>query len=692
VDVARWRRLPGAAADLLSFVALTGFAGWALGFLLVDDLYIFADNPGTYTRLWWLIEQAGPGGLLGWNPWWYAGWPEWQFYPPGYGLAGLALAALSGGHLSSVQVYQVLLFGAYLLPALVAFLALRGLGLGRAVGLTAGFFLLVFPDLYGGVGGVLIGMLGDRPALGLVPLAWWLGVRVASGRTPALSLAGLALTAAAIVLLHPFRLWLAALLVLLSVLLLPGVARWRALVACASAGLLGLALAAFWLVPYLAQSSLATPVLRASLETLPFWLFGGRLGFFLVFAAWGMVRAVVAPPRERALLLALALAAGLTLLWMLADWLILVDRLGVVALDPIRFIEDVYLAVLLLAAAGFVDLLRLAYARVGSGWGVVAAVVATALLALLVFQPFPGWVNGYRPTPGGEPRFLREATAAYQLDRLWATLRASPGGRVLFTSSVFRLRQAGGNVPTYLMALTPALAGRETIGGTFQHWAPVAAFYWYGLPLPRVMAERTDLKDDQTIFGLPWRGMDEARLLAILRALNVTEVVATEYDVWARTFLDRSPAFEAVLRERQFNVYRVRDYLPTLVEGEGASARAEASGGTVRIWVEQAAPGASLLLKQSYAPRWVAEAPAGPVSLEPDAMGLTRLRLPAGARYEVVLRYLPGPAERLGLATSLAALVVVLVLVGGSLVVAGRRLSRVSAAPERVPTPVLERR
>ncbi|GIW09341.1 MAG: hypothetical protein KatS3mg061_0398 [Dehalococcoidia bacterium] len=57
-----------------------------------------------------------------------------------------------------------------------------------------------------------------------------------------------------------------------------------------------------------------------------------------------------------------------------------------------------------------------------------------------------------------------------------------------------------------------------------------------------------------------------------------------------------------------------------------------------------------------------------------------------------MLRYLPGPAERLGLATSLAALVVVLVLVGGSLVVAGRRLSRVSVAPEGAPTPVLERR
>ncbi|GIW08668.1 MAG: hypothetical protein KatS3mg060_3473 [Dehalococcoidia bacterium] len=301
--------MPGWTADLAAGAALSAFALWALGFLLVDDLYIFADNPGTYTRLWWLLDVAGPGGLLGWNPSWYAGWPEWQFYPPGYGLAGLAIQALSAGRLSSVQIYQLLLFLSYLVPPLVAYFALSRIGLGRAVGLTAGFFLLVFTDLYGGVGGVMIGMLGDRPALGLAPLAWLLGIRLAESRRPALPLGALALTVAAIVLLHPFRLLLPALLIALSVLTVPLRRRARSFVRLAAAVALGLALTGFWLIPYFAHSALATPVLRAPLETLPFWLLGGRLPFFLIFAAWGLVRAAVAPaararavarPRHRA--------------------------------------------------------------------------------------------------------------------------------------------------------------------------------------------------------------------------------------------------------------------------------------------------------------------------------------------------------------------------------------------------------
>lgn len=648
--------------DLAAVAALTAFALWALGFLLVDDLYIFADNPGTYMRLWWLLEVAGLGGLLGWNPSWYAGWPEWQFYPPGYGLAGLALQAFTLGRLSSVQIYQALLFLAYLLPALIAALALSRLGLGRWVGLAAGFFLLVFTDLYGGVGGVMIGMLGDRPALGLAPLAWLLGVRLAESRRPALPLAALALTVAAIVLLHPFRLLLPVLLVALSILFVPLWPRWRALLRLGAALALGLALTGFWLIPYFAHSWLATPVLRAPLETLPFWLLGGRLPFFLIFAAWGLVRAAAAPPRERGLLLSLAAAPPIILGFMLFNWLVLVDRLGSAALDPIRFIEDVYLAVLLLAAAGFVDLIRLAFVqagRAGARWGAAAASVAAGLLVWLVVQPFPRWLEYYRPAAGSEPRFLRDATAAYRLQGLWDALRANPGGRVLFTSSVFRLRQTGTSVPTYLMALAPALAGRESIGGTFQHWTPVSTYYWHGDNRPRMMTERTDLKDDQTLFGLPWRAMDEAALLAALRKLNVTDVVATEYDLWTRTYLDRSPAFEVVLADPLYNVYRVTAYQPSLIESDRARVRASAESGIVRLRVEQAEPGAEALLKQTYFPLWTAESPAGPVDMMPDATGLTRLRLPAGTDYEVTLRYLPGPAERIGVTVSLAALAVV---------------------------------
>ncbi|GIW08667.1 MAG: hypothetical protein KatS3mg060_3472 [Dehalococcoidia bacterium] len=234
---------------------------------------------------------------------------------------------------------------------------------------------------------------------------------------------------------------------------------------------------------------------------------------------------------------------------------------------------------------------------------------------------------------------------------------------MLFTSSVFRLRQTGTTVPSYLMALAPVLAGRESIGGTFQHWTPISTYYWHGSDRPRMMTERTDLKDDQTIFGLPWRAMDEAALLAALRKLNVTDVVATEYDLWTRTYLDRSPAFEVVLSDPQYNIYRVRDYAPTLIESDRARLRAVTDHGAIRVQVDRAEAGAEALLKQTYFPLWTAESTVGPVAIEPDKTGLTLLRLPEGVGYEVTLRYLPGPAERLGTTVSLAALAVIVGIV-----------------------------
>lgn len=671
-------RLSGPALDLAALAALCAFAWWALGFLIRDDLFIFADNPGTYFRLWSFLDYALPAGksLLSWIPFWWAGWPEWQFYPPSYALTGLLLKIVSFGTLNSVQIYEWLVFLCYLVPALVAYAVCVRFGFGRLTGFAAGFFLLVFTDIYGGTGGVMIGMLGDRPALGLAPLAWLLGVAMAETRRRWLIVPLLGVTLSAIFLLHPFRLLLPSLLIVLTYAFWLGPVKairpaiWFAL----SLGLAFL-LSAFWLLPYVAVSSLATPVLRAGLDTLPFWLMGGRLPFFLLFAAWGMLRLVRAGRRERALIGALALSPILVLAFMLFDWLVLVDRLKSYSLDPIRFIEDVYLPILLLAGAGLADLVRLALERAAGfsnrylAWSVGAFVAAT--LGFLVFQPFPKWVEYYRPQPAGEPRFLSDAVRDYRLERLWDVLRQNPGGRVLFTSSVFRLRQTGDNVPSYLMALTPKFTGRETIGGTFQHWAPVATFYWYGDSRIPVMQDRTDLKDDDTIFGLKWRQMDEAALVEDLKKLNVTDVVATDYDIWTRTFLDRSPAFKAVHNDPQYVVYRLVGYEPSPVSADPSSVKlsTDFDGETISLNVESAAPGAEVLLKQTYYPRWSAQSTVGQIELSQDRTGLTRVRLPEGRQYLVTLRYQPGVPERAGELISLLGLglTVVPLLAGAAL-------------------------
>ena len=56
----------------------------------------YDDHPGQYFRLWHALERSFPGGhwTADWNPDWWGGYPELQFYPPGFVLAGAAVLAL----------------------------------------------------------------------------------------------------------------------------------------------------------------------------------------------------------------------------------------------------------------------------------------------------------------------------------------------------------------------------------------------------------------------------------------------------------------------------------------------------------------------------------------------------------------------------------------------------------------------
>ena len=54
------------------------FASWALGLSLIG----FDDHPGQLYRVWQVVK-LGPAPWT-WNPGWWGGYPELQFYPPGF--------------------------------------------------------------------------------------------------------------------------------------------------------------------------------------------------------------------------------------------------------------------------------------------------------------------------------------------------------------------------------------------------------------------------------------------------------------------------------------------------------------------------------------------------------------------------------------------------------------------------------
>ena len=359
-----WRRRWGLDVLLLAVLLAGGLV--ATGFLLGDDLYLYADNPGQFARLWFAADCTLPaqGRLVGWVPFWYAGSPELQFYPPGAVLLGLLIKALSLGQFSTVAAYQATMVLAYLLPVVTAYAFLRWAGFGRAGATLAGVIALTFPELWGGVEGVMVGMLGDRLAFALFPVAVACGVVAleGDGRARIARSVTFGVVLSAIFLLHPFHVvapWLAV-----SFYWMARASAWprgawfrRALVALGTPVLVTLGLTAWWFVPLVAHRSFATPSLRANIDGFLYWLQAGQFPLFVVLASSSLL-ALRRPGRGRALVIALIALPLVLVAFIVFSYVVLIDRLGFYILDPIRFIDEVYFPVLLLAAIGLGEVLH----------------------------------------------------------------------------------------------------------------------------------------------------------------------------------------------------------------------------------------------------------------------------------------------------------------------------------------------
>ena len=96
--------------------------GWrALG----GGLLVFDDHPGQLYR----VVHAITVGLAPWrfDPGWWAGYAELQYYPPGFAWLGALLHHAAGGALSAATVYQALLWLAWVLPGAATYVLLRRL-------------------------------------------------------------------------------------------------------------------------------------------------------------------------------------------------------------------------------------------------------------------------------------------------------------------------------------------------------------------------------------------------------------------------------------------------------------------------------------------------------------------------------------------------------------------------------------
>ena len=628
-----------AALPAVALVAYgLAFAAAALG----RSVPAYDDHPGQLYRLWHVVT-LGPAPWT-WNPAWWAGYPELQFYPPAFAYAGALLHWGSLGAVSVPGAYVALLWLACVAPGLTTLLALtrvqRSAWRALPTALVA-LTLSLWPALMSGIeGGLHVGMAPARPGWALLPLLLAVLAPWADGGTrfPARTVVPLA---ALIVLTHPAHLPAAVVLVMLAAVVAPPRGR-RLASALAWLGVAAL-LTAFWTLPLIARLS----------ETRA--LAWGRLADAAGAPALAAVMTLLA---LRAFLPAWASRSGAAWMTALFPWAMgVVVTIDALVLEPLglrwlpadRVMDSVWLALVLAGGLG-VGGVRGAGAH--PAWPATARRVQLGLTALLVILALGLLAPALTLWPRASAWPTQAATVrGLRMDALWRALADAPPGRVLFVRSGVPLVYGAEwwRPHTHITALTPRESGRAIVNGTFTHPSPIAALVYRGDVRGGAITQLVERLDGGSLVGRPLEMLDAAALEAHARRLRVSAIVALEDD------LPRLPALADHAR------FRTRRALPPFVVWLGSpEALPEPSGpGRWRVSVE-GAPGAWTSAGVAYYPLWRATTAGRALETRRGVAGDLEVRAPATGVVE--LAYGPGVPELAGLAVT--ALGVLLWLVG----------------------------
>jgi hypothetical protein len=612
--------------------------GWrALG----GGLLVFDDHPGQIYRL----AHAITLGFAPWrfNPGWWAGYAELQYYPPGFAWLGALLHLAAAGALDLAGVYRILLWVAWLLPGAAVYALLRrALGdpwlalPGALVALT-----LSAGSRSGVEEGLRWGLVAARLGWGVLPLLALCLLRWAEGAARA-PLASAALVAA-VILLHPAHAPAAVVLVALAALRAAPRRPRLGEAALILAG--GLGLAALWLLPLLAHLRMALPLAWADAGLLAL---GRRLASqpvllalaLLSLVAWRRrARLTVFPDGGARWLLGLAPAM---LIVIVLDALV-AEPLGVAWLPADRLVDGLCLGLVLGGAAGFAVLVA------GRARPAIAAAGALAICVSLAWGPGEPGLTLW-PRAREWPR-EQEVTRGLRLDALWEAIRQAQPGRVLFLRSAVPLdwRPEWWRPHTHLTALTPLRTGRAIVGGTFTHPSPVAGLVYTGSAAPRPITMLAEQRDGRTLFGRPLEALSPETFNHLARSLGIGLVVVLEEDMGKIGFLTDNQSVKGVSRMGSFRLFSLEGAVaePTPLEAQ-----------RWRISLPVSPPG-WVALPIAYSPLWVARAGGTLLRVRGDERGLLEVALVAPAA-AIELEHRPGRAEWAGVALSLGAALVLL--------------------------------
>jgi len=317
----------------------------------------------------------------------------------------------------------------------------------------------------------------------------------------------------------------------------------------------------------------------------------------------------------------------------------------------------VILSLLLGASASVAVLLRAGLVRYRWEPPWAAAGIAIMLgLATGVFLSGPT-ATSREPTVSLWPRVrdwptMKSVIHGYRFDALWDALRRMPPGRVLFLRSSVPLEfgQDWWREHSHLAALTPPIAGREIIGGTFTHPSPVAGYFYAGLhegsaALRRPIRQLAEQLDSVSLFGRELDRLRPGELSRLAAQLRVSAVVALDEDIPRLSALTADPAWTAPTHVGPFLLFTAPTPRPL--------ARAVGSDRYVVVLTSPEAGWVSTGI--AWSPLWRARGPSGALPTRQGELGLLEVELPVTPGVEVALHHRPGVAEWAGALVSLAA-------------------------------------
>jgi hypothetical protein len=630
------------ARDALFPLALLAFYGLAFGVAALGvSPSAFDDHPGQLYRLWHVIAR-GPAPWA-WNPDWWAGYPELQFYPPGFAYLGALLQRASVNAVPVATAYQFLVWLAYLAPGATTFLALTRILRSGWLALPAAFVALT---LSGGVasgveGGVHVGMLGARLAWALIPLlALVLVPWIDDGGRPSRAAA---VIVAAIALFHPSALPAALVVVALGALARPP--RRARLVAGALSLVVAAALTGFWTLPMIFRLDNARALAWGEAPAV------GGLGIALALLALiAFARPSGAAPSARVVaqlpwaMIAVVLVVRMAL-----------EPLGLRWLPANRVVDGAWIALIMAAGLGWSGV----RVRTPESAGTLfpRREILTGLAGVLLVIA-PVWASQSRalmlwPRAAAWPS-LPSLERGLRLPDLWAALRSAPPGRVLFVRSAVPLVYGGAagrewyRPHTHVPALAPVFSGRAIVNGTFTHPSPIAALIYRGDAGPGAITRLVEQLDGISLFGQPLETLEPAALNRYADALGVSAVVAIDEDAARLRALEENPAFTRADAPAPFLMFVRRDgiELPRAIDRGRWQISLTPDGDD---WVST---------RTAYYPLWRARVQGAPVETRRGRLGDLQVRLDrAGGARTVDLDYGPGAPEIAGIVVTLVGVI-----------------------------------